>query len=203
MLISSLYLPKGREHVLRCIKMLCSSPFPFHRPPQPSITAWNHLNTPGPLLSVCVWSVCGWMGHEESLRRSTVHSAQVTRWVCLTLDWPGSRLSSPEGCLPTSLFLSFSYLFFLLFSPCFLSRGSIMGGWFSSARREQISWPGRASHPTGPLTMINHIHTLSLVSRGPPHTHTYIHIQHCNLCAHTYTHTHTQAYLANKEQLIK
>ncbi len=37
---------------------------------------------------VCVWSVCGWMGHRESLRCSTVYSAQVTRWVCLTLDWP-------------------------------------------------------------------------------------------------------------------
>lgn len=54
-----------------------------------------------PLMSVCVWSVCVWMGHEESLRRSTVHSAQVTRWVCLTLDWPGSlalKAVSRQAC---------------------------------------------------------------------------------------------------------
>lgn len=168
--------------------MLCSSPFPFHRPPQHSFTAWNHLNTPGPPLSVCVWSVCGWMGHEESLRRSTVHSAQVTRWVCLTLDWPSSQLSSPEGCLTTSLFLSTSYLFFLLFSPCFLSRGSIMGGWFSSAqaRADQLTWESKPSDRS-PNNDKSHTHTEPGEQRSTTHTHTYIYNITTATC-HLHTH---------------
>ncbi len=152
-----------------------------------------------PAVCVCVWSVCGWMGHEEPLRCSTVHSAQVTRWVCLTLDWPGTRLSSLKAVSRQACF----YLPPIFSSPCFplaFFPGAQLWEDGSQAPGESRSaWPGRASHPTGPLTMINHIHTLSLVNRGPPHTHTYIHIQHYNSnlpLAHTHTHTHTHISLS-------
>ncbi len=139
---------------------------------------------------VCVCVKCMWVNGSQGVAQMLYSSFSTGNKVSLfDSRLACSRLSSPEGCLPTSRFLSSSYLFLLLFSPWFLSRGSIMEGWFSSARREQISWPGRASHPTGPLTMINHIHTLSLVNRGPPHTHIHTYTtlkQQPATCTHTY-----------------
>lgn len=137
MLISSLYLPKGREHVLWCIEMLYSFPFLFT---DLHSTASQH-ETFSTLLAprcLCVCVKCMWVNGSRGVAQMRYSSFSTGNKVSL-FDSRLAWLSSPEGCLPTSLFLSSSYLFFLLFSPCFLSRGSIMGGWFSSARREQIS----------------------------------------------------------------
>lgn len=57
--------------------------FPFHRPPQHSITAWNLLNTPGPPLFVCVCVKCIWMNGSRGVSQMRYSSFSTGNKVSL------------------------------------------------------------------------------------------------------------------------
>lgn len=129
-------------------------------------------------------SVPGWVTRSSS----AVHSTRVTRWVCLTLDWPGSRLCGPEGCLPTSQFLS-SFLYFFLLFPLLSFQGLNYGRMVLKrpARADQLT---RESKPSDRSPNNDKSHTHTEAGEHRPTTHTHTHTQ-CNSSNLPLTHTHT------------